>query len=182
MTQFWWYASRATGLVATILIIAALVWGFFFSSRNTGGRRSPAWWLDLHNWLGGLALIMTGLHLLAAYLDTNSGIGFVDLLVPGTSPTSITWGVIAAYLLVAAVLTSWPTKRLRPLLWRLVHLGSVGTAALAGVHAYQSGTDRSALAFQVGLIGCVAFGAYAALVRVLGAALRRPRDSQPGHR
>lgn len=182
MTQFWWYAGRATGLVATLLIIAALVWGFFFSSRNTGGRRSPAWWLDLHNWLGGLALAMTGLHLLAAYLDANSGVGLVELLVPATSPASITWGVVAAYLLSAAVFTSWPAKRLRPALWRLVHLGSVVAAGLAGVHAYQSGTDRSTLAFQAALVACGAFGAYAMSVRVLGAVLRRAADSQAGHR
>lgn len=182
MTDFWWYASRATGLVATVLITAALVWGFFFSSRNTGSRRSPAWWLDLHNWLGGLALTMTGLHLLAAYLDTNSGVGFVDLVVPGTSPTSITWGVIATYLLAAAVLTSWPGKRLRPMSWRLVHLGSVVAAALVGVHGYQAGSDRSVLAFQVGLAVCGAFGLYAALVRLLAVVLGRRRDSQPRHR
>lgn len=182
MTQFWWYASRATGVVATVLIIAALVWGFFFSARNTGARRSPAWWLDLHTWLGGLALILTGLHLLAAYLDTNSGVGFVDLVVPGTGPTSITWGVIAMYLLAAAVLTSWPGKRLRPVAWRLVHLGSVVAAALAGVHAYQAGSDRSTLVFKVGLAVGGAFGVYAALVRLLGVVLGRRRHSQPRHR
>ncbi len=29
----------------------------------------PAWLLDLHKWLGGTALVMTGLHMLGVYQD-----------------------------------------------------------------------------------------------------------------
>lgn len=53
MDDLWFNLSRATGIVATILAVAALVWGFFFSARNFGDKYKPAWWLDLHNWLGG---------------------------------------------------------------------------------------------------------------------------------
>ena len=35
MDQLWWYLTRATGLVATALAVASLVWGLFFSARNT---------------------------------------------------------------------------------------------------------------------------------------------------
>ena len=181
MGQTAWYASRATGIVATALVVAALVWGFFFSARNTGARRRPAWWLDLHNWLGGLALAMTGVHLVAVYLDHNSGIGVAELLVPGASPFAITWGVIAAYLLAIAVFTSWPRKRLRPVSWRIVHLGSVLGAALAGVHAYQAGSDAAELLFQMGLVALAAFGAYAAFVRIFAVLLPRLTRSQPAH-
>ena len=58
-----WYLSRATGIVAAVLAVAALAWGFLFSARETGTRDRPAWWLDLHNWLGGLALIFTIAHI-----------------------------------------------------------------------------------------------------------------------
>jgi DMSO/TMAO reductase YedYZ heme-binding membrane subunit len=181
MDQVAWYASRATGIVATALAVAALVWGFFFSARNTGARRGPAWWLDLHNWLGGLALAMTAVHLIAVYLDQNSGVGAAELLVPGASSFAITWGVIAAYLLAVAVFTSWPRKRLRPTRWRIVHLGSVLGAALAGVHAYQAGSDAAELAFQIGLGALAAFGAYAAFVRILAVLLPLVTNSQPTH-
>ncbi len=36
-----------------VLVVVALLWGFLFSSRATGTRLRPNWWLDLHNWLGG---------------------------------------------------------------------------------------------------------------------------------
>jgi predicted ferric reductase len=181
VTQVAWYASRATGIVATALIVGALVWGFFFSARNTGARRRPAWWLDLHNWLGGLALAMTGAHIVAAYVDENSGVGLAQALVPGASPLAITWGVIAAYLIALAVFTSWPRKRLRPTSWRIVHLGSVLGAVLAGVHAYQAGSEAAEPAFQVGLVALAALGVYAVFVRIFGLVVSRLTKSQRTH-
>ena len=82
MNDWLWYLTRASGIVATVLIVAALAWGFLFSARETGNRLRPAWWLDLHNWLGGMALVFTGVHLLAVFADSDLGLGLVDILVP----------------------------------------------------------------------------------------------------
>ena len=183
--ETWWFISRATGIVATVLAVAALVLGFFFSSRNMGGRRRPAWWLDLHNWLGGMTLVFTVLHIAASYIDKNSGIGLLQVLVPNTgtdAPWPITWGVIATYLFAITVFTSWPRKRLRPRLWRIVHLTSVMAVALAGLHAFQAGTDATTAAFEAGLAVTAGLAVYALSVRVLalvasrnaGRAERRP--------
>ena len=81
--QMWWYLTRSSGIVATVLGVLALGLGFLFSARDTGSRLKPAWWLDLHNWLGGLTLAFTGFHLLAAYMDTYSGIGLAAAARPG---------------------------------------------------------------------------------------------------
>jgi predicted ferric reductase len=171
-----WYVSRSTGVVATLLAVAALVFGFFFSARNTGDRRRPAWWLDLHNWLGGLALAFTIVHIIATFLNENSGIGILQIIVPGTAPHeawAISWGVIATYLLAITVFTSWPRKRLRPHVWRTVHLTSVVGVALAGLHAFQSGTDARDVLFEAGLVIAAAVGVYALSVRVLALVFRR---------
>lgn len=178
MNDTWWAISRSTGIVATVLAVAALVFGFFFSSRNTGLRRRPAWWLDLHNWLGGLTLVFTVVHIVTIYLDKNSGIGVLAALVPGAAKAStwaITWGVIATYFFVITVFTSWPRKRLKPRAWRIVHLTSVVGTALAGVHAFQVGTDGTSLAFEALLVVCAALFVYALVVRVL--ALVVPRST-----
>lgn len=176
MSNLWWYLSRATGIVATLLAVAALVWGLFFSSRNTGERLRPAWWLDLHNWLGGMALVFTGAHLGAAYLDDNAGLSLVQVLVPGTAKTAtwaIGWGVIAAYLFALTVFTSWPRKRIPPPWWRVVHLTSLTGTALAGVHAYQAGSDATRLVFQAGLVICAGLCVYATCLRIFHAIDRR---------
>ena len=176
MTDLWWFLSRATGIVATLLAVAALVWGFFFSARNFGERYTPAWWLDLHNWLGGLALIFTGAHLVTVYLTPESGMGLLQILVPGTASGiewGITWGVIAAYLFAITVFTSWPKKRFRRWLWRTIHLSSVLGVALALIHAYQLGPDTSHLVFRIGFVASLAVGLYATFRRLVGLALDR---------
>ncbi|MCZ7533035.1 MAG: ferric reductase-like transmembrane domain-containing protein [Acidimicrobiia bacterium] len=162
------YLTRSTGIVATILVVAALLWGFFFSSRTTGTRLRPAWWLDLHNWLGGLALIFCGLHILAAWLDTSSGIGLIQILVPGTAVQAwpIAWGVIATYGLVVVVFTSWPRRLRRRLWWRIIHLTSVAATAFIFLHAYQTGSDVGNLAFRVGFIAAAWLASYGVGVRV----------------
>jgi predicted ferric reductase len=174
--DLWWYLTRATGIVATLLAAAALVWGFFFSSRNTGQRLRAAWWLDLHNWLGGLALVFTAAHLVTAYLDANAGLGVLQVLVPGTVDVgrwAIGWGVIAFYLFAITVFTSWPKKRLRPRWWRVVHLTSVVGVALAGVHAYQAGSEATRISFQAGLVVVTGFCLYAVFLRLFHALDRR---------
>jgi predicted ferric reductase len=175
MDEWWWYLTRASGIVATVLAVGSLVFGAFFSARNTGNRKTPAWWLDLHNYLGGLALIFTGVHLLASVLDPNSGIGVIQVLIPGTADTAtwaFTWGVLATYTFVIAVFTSWPRKRFSRKVWRWLHLTSVAGVALAGIHGFQLGSDATARLFEAGLVVAGAITVYAIALRVIGAVSR----------
>jgi methionine sulfoxide reductase heme-binding subunit len=168
-TSTMWYLSRATGIVAMILVVAALAWGFFFSARATGRTLRPAWWLDLHNWLGGLALIFTGVHIAAAWLDTNSGIGLLQIFVPGTTTGTkwpIAWGVLGTYLLAATVFTTWPRRLKRRRMWRVIHLSSVAATALALLHTYQRGSDTTRGVFQTGFVLAAAAATYALGLRL----------------
>jgi hypothetical protein len=163
--------TRASGIVATVLAVGSLVFGAFFSARNTGNRRTPAWWLDLHNYLGGLALIFTGVHLLASVLDPKSGIGIVQVFIPGTAQSAtwaVTWGVLATYTFAIAVFTSWPRRRFSRKVWRWLHLTSVAGVALAGIHGFQLGTDATSKLFEIGLVAAAAISIYAITLRVLG--------------
>ncbi len=171
MNDVLWYLTRATGIVATVLAVAALAWGFLFSARETGTRRRPAWWLDLHNWLGGLALAFTGVHLGTAYLGSDSGLALVSLFVPGVASLdrlALSWGVLGAWLFATAVFTSWPRRRFSRRTWRILHLGSVVGVALALTHAYQMGSDAPAAWFRAGMLLVVAAGTYTLGVRVFG--------------
>jgi predicted ferric reductase len=175
VNDFWWYFSRATGIVGTALAVAALVFGFFFSARNTGPRRKANWWLDLHNFLGGSSLLFIGVHVLASYLDRTSGIGVLQVFVPGTATGAawaIGWGVAATYLFVLAVFTSWPKRRFSRPVWRALHLTSVFGVAFAVLHALQAGSDATTDLFRAGLILGVGVGVYALAVRLIDAAAR----------
>lgn len=183
MSRELWYLTRSTGIVAAVLVVAALMWGFFFSARETGKRLRPAWWLDLHNWLGGLAMVFTVIHVVASFLDTSSGIGIVQVFVPGTADLDawgIGWGVLATYLLLVVVFTTWPRRLGNRRWWRVLHLTSVVATALALLHAYQSGYDSSRLAFRGGLLASIALATYALGIRLFGLDLRRRRRRPSG--
>ena len=150
MSEIWWYLSRSSGIVATVLIVAALVCGLRFSARATGTKHRPKWWLDLHNYLGGLAFAFVVVHIVAVYQDELSGIGLLQILVPMTAPGwawGISWGVIATYGFALVVFTSWPRKRGSRRVWLAIHLMSVPAAVLAGVHAWMVGSSRGQLWF-----------------------------------
>lgn len=171
MNDVMWYLTRSTGIVATVLALASLCWGFLFSARETGRRFRPAWWLDLHNWLGGLALIFTVIHVATAFIDSDLGLRVIDMLIPGIASSNrwaLAWGVIALYLFTIAVLTSWPKRLFKRRTWRILHLGSVIGVALAMLHAQQMGTESGTQAFRLGLLALFGFGTFTLSTRLIG--------------
>src|ERR1700750_1615840 len=95
-----WFLTRASGVVAMVLIVAAIADGLIFSGREAGTRRlRPAWWLDLHRGLGGYALIFTGLHIASAF-GADIGVSLASIFVPGAASgptTAYALGVVATY-------------------------------------------------------------------------------------
>jgi predicted ferric reductase len=176
MNQTMWYLTRATGIVATVLAVASLAWGFLFSARETGTRRRPNWWLDLHNWLGGLALIFTLAHIVTAYADRELGVRLASVFVPGVASTdrwALAWGVIGAWSFAVTVLTSWPRRLFSRRTWRIVHLGSVVGLALTIVHAEQLGTDVGSKPAQALALLLVAAATYTLGLRLFGVIAKR---------
>jgi len=173
MTQWWFDLGRASGIVAGVLMALALVWGLLFSARETGKRLKPAWWLDLHTWLGGLALAFTVVHVVALFFS-DVGIGVAQILIPGTSTsyesTGITWGVLAFYGLALSTITSWHRikRRLPRRVWHLVHLVSIPSLVLVGVHGWASGSDADTFLFEALLVVLAGLAVYPAGLRVIG--------------
>lgn len=176
MSELWNYLARASGIVATVLLVLALLAGLLFSARATGERRRPKWWLDLHNYLGGLAFVFTVVHIVAIFNDQLSGIGLTEIFVPMTADGwewGITWGVIATYVFAAVVFTSWPRKRLSRRAWLAVHLLSVPATVMAAGHAWMVGSSRHGRWFQ-GLLALLAgLAVYPVVLRLAGVLARR---------
>jgi len=173
----WWYPlTRSTGIVAAVLAVASLLWGLFFSARNTGNRLRPNWWLALHNWLGGLTLAFVAMHMLVSFLDSETGIGFVDLFVPSSAVGwNIGWGVLAFWMFALVVLPSVARVRrhLPRKAWHVVHLLSVPAVALTAVHAYQAGTDSGTTIFSRVFAVLVGACVYPITLRLIGIAQAR---------
>jgi DMSO/TMAO reductase YedYZ heme-binding membrane subunit len=142
--QVWWYTARATGLVLWLLLAASLLWGFGVSSRVVRRRGVPAWMLALHRHLAMLAVVATGGHLAALWADSYVEFGWRELFVPMASawrPGAVAWGVVALYLLVPVVVTSWVMRRLPRRVWHAVHLLSLPLLVAASVHGITAGAD-----------------------------------------
>ena len=167
--NFPWYVARASGLVGWALLAAATLWGLALSTKVLGKRPRPNWILDLHRWLGGVALIFTGVHVAALLADQYLHFGLNAVLIPFASkwhPVAVAWGVVAFYLLLAVELTSLARARLSKKVWRRVHFASFLLFIMATVHGLTAGTDTKSTAARivVAAVGSVFVGLTAARI------------------
>ena len=80
--HFWWYLSRASGMVAWLALSATCLWGILLITRMLKPADRPAWLLDLHRYLGLLAVVFTVVHLLGLVADNFVHFGFKELFIP----------------------------------------------------------------------------------------------------
>ncbi|MFZ2174156.1 MAG: 2Fe-2S iron-sulfur cluster-binding protein [Rhodococcus sp. (in: high G+C Gram-positive bacteria)] len=168
--HLWWYVTRASALVAWVTLTASVLWGVLLSTRLLRTIANPAWLQDLHRWLGGTALIMTGLHMLSLVLDSWSRFSLTDLLVPlsaGYRPWPVALGVVAFYLLLAVYGSSLLRTRMSPRWWKRLHYGSYAAVVLVSFHAGWSGTDAGAWGYRLVALILLVSTMVAVLTRVL---------------
>ena len=155
-SQLWWYSARAGGIVAWALLTASVVWGLVMSAKLRPPRVRPAWTLDLHRYLGGLATIFVGVHVGSIILDSYTHFGLSDVLVPFASqwhPLAVAWGVVAMYVLLAVEITSLARRSLPQRVWRRVHMLAFPLWLIATVHFVTAGTDATTTLALVAMIG-----------------------------
>lgn len=173
MNQVWWYLTRASGIVAWLMLTASVIWGIALSTKTFPGRRRPAWMLDLHRWLGALTLAFIGLHIGALVADSYTHFGAADVLVPFASswrPVAVALGIVSSWLLITVQATSLAMRRLPRKVWHAIHLSSYATFWLATLHAVLAGSDRSNPLYQ--LTGA------AAILAVAGSTVYRLLDHE----
>jgi methionine sulfoxide reductase heme-binding subunit len=154
-----WYVTRASGVVAYALLSASVIFGLLMSGRLHGRRPSRPWMLDVHRMLGGLAVLLVGVHLTALLLDGFVHFDLFGVLVPFASswnPAAVAAGVVALWMLAAVEITSLLRDRIPNRTWRRIHLLSFGAFLLASVHFVAAGTDAASPVVIVSLLAVVA--------------------------
>jgi predicted ferric reductase len=170
-TKVWWYVTRSTGVVAWALLAMSVLWGLALSTRALGRRPPAPWLLDVHRFLGGLAVIFTLFHLGSLMLDPWASFKLNELLVPFSShwkPGPVAWGIAAFYLLLAVEVTSLLKNRLPLRFWRGVHLTSYVLYACATVHLLTAGTDRQNPVMRWSVLATVGAVIFFTMYRVIG--------------
>jgi len=156
-----WYAARAAGTVAYLLLSTSVVLGMALS------RRARLVWPkfaveEVHRFLTILAGAFLVVHVGGVLVDTVVPFSLSQVLVPFTAsyrPLATGLGVVALELLVAVAVTNALRARIPYRLWRRAHYATFGVWAAATVHGVLAGTDRGDpwfLALYAGALAAVA--------------------------
>ncbi len=177
--QIWWFVARSGGIVAWALITLSVCWGLMLSTRAAAKATQPAGLLDIHRFLGALAVIFTGLHIAGLVADSYVYFGWSEILVPMATewkPGPVAWGVVAFYLLLAVELSSLVMKRLPRKLWKAIHRLSLPLYVLSTVHGIQAGTDVLNEWYRIAMIASINVVAFLTIILIL--AHKKTRDKK----
>ena len=189
-----WYGSRATGVVALLLLTAVALLGLLISRQgpaagSTGGRPAGATLLGLprfavtglHRNLSLLSVAFVVLHVLTAVADGYVTIPLAASVIPFTSPYEGFWlgiGAVSFDLFLAIVITSLLRRRLSRRTWYAVHLLAYASWPVAFAHSIGSSTDMRSGWLLLLAIGCALALAIGILWRVSAAGRDLPRAAR----
>jgi sulfoxide reductase heme-binding subunit YedZ len=140
----WWLLSRASGVLALVLVTISVAIGLTMASKLVRKRGMGPVLAKVHEQtaLGGLVAI--AVHGIALLGDPWLHPGVKGVLVPftmGYKPLFTGMGIVAGYLAALLGLTFYMRRRIGPKLWRKAHRATVAVWALGVAHTAGAGTD-----------------------------------------
>jgi sulfoxide reductase heme-binding subunit YedZ len=171
----WWLASRSAGIVAYLLLSAAVLMGLAMALRLAPRRARAAVRLG-HERIALLALGAIAAHGVLLLGDPWLRPSVTGLVVPFTIGYRPLWtglGILAADLAAALSLTYYARARIGARRWRRAHRLIPVAWALAAVHVIGAGTDAGSLWLQAVLALTIAGCLVLLTVRAVSPA--RPR-------
>jgi sulfoxide reductase heme-binding subunit YedZ len=139
-----WYTTRATGVVALVLLTGTVVLGVVGTARAASQRWPRIVTAGLHRNLALTSTALVGVHVVTTVLDPFAPIGWIAVVVPFSSPYRPLWlslGTIAFDLLLAVMITSILRDRLSHRTWQATHMLVYACWPIALWHGLGTGTD-----------------------------------------
>ena len=164
-----WYAARAAGVVAYLLVSASVALGLTLAGKERFDRWPRFAVEDVHRFAGVLAGTFVALHVLWLWVDSQAHLGLRNFVVPFTSSYRPFWtglGVVATELLIAVGISNHYRKRISYSLWRRLHFLTFVVWIAATAHGLGAGSDSGSTAFVFmylvtgGVIGVLALRRY----------------------
>ena len=141
-----WYAARAAGVIAYLLLSFVVVLGTTMARKATL-KRWPQFALeDVHRFAGLLVGAFVTIHIVTIAIDSWLPFSVASLAIPLLSRYRVVWvalGIVAAELLLALAVSNHYRRRLPYRFWRRAHYLNFAVWASATLHGIGSGTDRS---------------------------------------
>lgn len=154
--QGWWIASRASGIVALVLVTISVAIGLTMAGkpvRKPGFNRALR---TIHEQTALAALVAIGIHGFALLADPWLKPGLTGVTVPFALGLHTFWtglGVIAGYLAMLLGLSFYFRKRIGAQLWRKAHRATIAVYVLGLFHALGAGTDTGSPLFLIWALG-----------------------------
>jgi sulfoxide reductase heme-binding subunit YedZ len=150
-THGWWLASRASGLVALVLITVSVAIGLAMAGkvmRRPGFARKL---MAAHEQTALAGLVAIAVHGITLLGDPWLNPGVAGVVAPfaiGYRPAAVAMGIVAAYMAALLGLSFYLRKRVGPRLWRKAHRATILVYLLGLGHALTAGSDASTPAFR----------------------------------
>jgi sulfoxide reductase heme-binding subunit YedZ len=183
-THGWWLASRASGLLALVLITVSVGLGLAMAGKVMRRPGLSKKLLAIHEQTALAGLIAIAVHGIALLGDPWLHPGVTGIAVPfamsfKTAFTGL--GIIGGYLAALLGLSYYVRKRVGARLWRKAHRATVLVYVLGLVHALGAGTDATAVWFRWWVIVTTPLIGGLFVYRLLSArAKKQARQARPG--
>ena len=150
-THGWWLASRASGLVALVLVTVSVGLGLAMAGKVMRRPGLSKKLLAIHEQTALAGLVAIAVHGIALLGDPWLHPGVTGIAVPfamsfKTAFTGL--GIIGGYLAALLGLSYYVRKRVGARLWRKAHRAAILVYLLGLVHALGAGTDATAVWFR----------------------------------
>jgi sulfoxide reductase heme-binding subunit YedZ len=176
LRSIWWLISRASGVVAFVLISLAVLMGLAMAARTLRRPGLKRTVVRLHEQVALTALGAIAVHGLSLLGDGWLRPGLRGIAIPfamSYRPSFTGAGIIAGYLFVLVGPTFYLRRRIGAVRWRKLHRLSLFVWALSVVHTLGGGSDAPRLWLR-----CVVLTPMAPIVYLLvlrrGVAARSP--------
>jgi methionine sulfoxide reductase heme-binding subunit len=174
-----WYATRATGIAALVLLTITMFLGILTAGRAKSSLPAFAR-ADVHRRISILTVVFLAIHILTSVLDTYVHISWTAIVVPFKSNYHTFWlalGTVGVDLLLAVAISSALRQHIAARTWRALHWLAYLSWPIAVAHSLGMGTDRKLHWVLAVVAVCIASIVGVTTWRVLGVA--RVRASLP---
>ena len=178
-THGWWIASRASGLLALVLVTISVGIGLMMAGRvmRRPGLSRKLMAIHEHTALAGIvAIAVHGITLLG---DPWLNPGVAGVTVPftmGFRPLFTGLGIVGGYLAALLGLSFYFRRRIGAKLWRKAHRATVVVYLLGLIHAFGAGTDASTVWFRWWVLMTAPFIGGLFVYRVFAGGAKRARS------
>lgn len=189
--HLWWLASRASGIVAILLLtytaLVGLMMGGKLVQRLIGrpgkGSLAVKYLLETHEYASLAALVAIGVHGVTLLGDAYLHPTLAQVAIPfaGAYRNFYTGlGIIGGYLTALLGLSFYMRSRIGTARWKKLHRWTLAAYALSVVHALGAGTDASQRWFNIPLLASAGLVAVVFLVRMSSLSVaRRSTKARP---